>query len=283
MESPTTPLAVCCLECGRTFDQGLPEGAAAAPPADPWSMTQALVHVLQDETNLHLTYETLILRLLQKVAHAYRVPWTTVLETTRHPHLDPMLQQRLQGWWHARTRPVTLDEQHCVERVLGRDHVRSTDLLKLAGCLHKVAPTPKDVWVWFGVDGLLGDDPKRYVDAARDRPRHVQAVRMLYEEEWGIETPNAMKEVLEAIFRGEQQGACRDAYVAAVGGWEAVRQVADALESKRKRVDGESSRKRSKGGKPSAAAGGGTCMVAAATEEEASAATAESAESSQEE
>ena len=215
--------------------------------SDPFHLLQRelIVQVLQHETNFHLTYDTIIIRLLQRVAETFRLPWTTVLETTRHCYLPPILQTRLFDWWKERVKPVTIDEQHCVERVLGRDHVRVTDLLKLAGCMHKLAPTPKDVWIWFAVDGFLGDDPKKYVDATfklEERTKHVHAVRTIYEQ-YDVQSPEAMKDILETIYRGQDHEA-RDVYLATVGGWEAAKQMAEWMETKRKKVEGESNRKR---------------------------------------
>ncbi|GFT02019.1 uncharacterized protein TNCV_2635991 [Trichonephila clavipes] len=77
--------------------------------------------------------------------------------------------------------------QHCVERILGRDNVRSSDLIKLIGILHKISD-PKTVYEFFAIDDYQGDDPKKYVelfryDAEDVRGKHVRAVRLLYRDE----------------------------------------------------------------------------------------------------
>ncbi|GBN19750.1 hypothetical protein AVEN_261820-1 [Araneus ventricosus] len=171
----------------------------------------SLVHLLLEEElkrcdNPHLTYETLILRLVKRLLVRFRIPWAYVMEVVRQGPcmLDEELHRVLQDVWNRRKRPVTLDEQHCVERILGRDHVRAADLIKLIGIIHKIADPPV-AWHFFAVDGFLGDDPKRYVDAFRYcaedvQGKHIRAVRLLYDL-LKIENPAAMRALLETIFR----------------------------------------------------------------------------------
>ncbi|GFV88328.1 uncharacterized protein TNCV_858811 [Trichonephila clavipes] len=80
--------------------------------------------------------------------------------------MDSHLHQDLLKIWHQRSKNTTLDEQHCVERILGRDNVRSSDLIKLSGILHKISD-PKTVCEFFAMDGYQGDDPKKYVELFR--------------------------------------------------------------------------------------------------------------------
>lgn len=213
-------------------------------------MTAALVQEIRDERNAHLTYETIVVRILTRLAEAFGLSWNQVVETTRHVYVPRQLHALLEGMWRERTKPVTLEEQHCVERILGRDYVRATDLIKLAGCVGKFAQHDKDVWRLFAVDGWLGEDPKRYVEAlARGsgedaKAKHVRVVRQWYREE-RVKHPVEMKEILEDVFQGGDS-TWRKEYVEAVGGEEAVKQVVEWLEGKKKKVEGETSRKRSK-------------------------------------
>ncbi|GFQ92238.1 uncharacterized protein TNCT_384701 [Trichonephila clavata] len=101
---------------------------------------------MEQHDNPHLTFETLVLRLLKRVSHSFHLPWSHVLEVSRQaPYLmDPHLHQDLLHIWTLRSKQATLDEQHCVERILGRDNVRSSDLIKLASILQKISD-PKSV------------------------------------------------------------------------------------------------------------------------------------------
>ncbi|GFQ78440.1 uncharacterized protein TNCT_152711 [Trichonephila clavata] len=89
---------------------------------------------MEHHDNPHLTFQTLILRLLKRVSHSFHLPWSHVLEVSRQaPYLmDSHLHQDLLQIWTLRSKNATLDEQHCIERILGRDNVRSSDLIKLA-------------------------------------------------------------------------------------------------------------------------------------------------------
>ncbi|GFR24040.1 uncharacterized protein TNCT_515291 [Trichonephila clavata] len=80
--------------------------------------------------------------------------------------MDPHLHQDLLHIWTLRSKQATLDEQHCVERILGRDNVRSSDLIKLATILQKISD-PKTVYEFFAMDGYQGEDPKKYIDLFR--------------------------------------------------------------------------------------------------------------------
>ncbi|GFU74769.1 uncharacterized protein TNCV_2431591 [Trichonephila clavipes] len=87
----------------------------------------------------------------------------------------------------SRFKNATLDEQHCVERILGRDNVRSSDLIKLIIILHKISD-PKAMYEFFAMDGYQGVDPKKYVELFRydtdnARGKHVRAVCLLYHHE----------------------------------------------------------------------------------------------------
>ncbi|GFQ71741.1 uncharacterized protein TNCT_609391 [Trichonephila clavata] len=141
---------------------------------------------IETSDNPHLTYETLVTRILKRVSDSFHLPWSHVLELSRQaPYLmDSNLHQDLLKIWTQRSKNATLDEQHCVERILGRDYVRSSDLIKLGSILNKVTD-PKTIYEFFAMDGYQGDDPKKYVelfryDAQDLRGKHVRAVRLLY-------------------------------------------------------------------------------------------------------
>ncbi|GFX23053.1 uncharacterized protein TNCV_360671 [Trichonephila clavipes] len=157
--------------------------------------------------NPHLTFETIVTRVLRRVSESFHLPWSHILELSRQaPYLmDSNLHQDLLKIWHQRSKNTTLDEQHCVERILGRDNVRSSDLIKLIGILHKISD-PKTVYEFFAMDGYQGDDPKKYVelfryDAEDVRGKHVRAVRLLYRDEV-VNTPQECRSFLESIFDG---------------------------------------------------------------------------------
>ncbi|KAG8172724.1 hypothetical protein JTE90_003913 [Oedothorax gibbosus] len=208
-------------------------------------LTDVFVQILQNETNIHLTYETIVIRILKTIAELYRLSWNNVLETTRQIYIDSKLQNLLLHCWNQRTKVFTLEEQHCIERILGRDHVRISDLIKFAGCAHKVFLKPRDLWWWFGMDGFLGEDPKRYVDSSFrfDKNRHVEAVRTLLEKCPEITTLDVLKETIQAIFRGEEHAA-RYVYLDTVGGLEAVKWIIEIIDSKLKKMEGEGNKKR---------------------------------------
>lgn len=210
-------------------------------------MTAALVQEIREERNCHLLYETIVLRIVKRLAESFGLPWDQVIETTRHVYIPQTLHALLERMWSERTQSVSLEEQHCIERILGRDYVRAADLVKLAGCINKFAHQEKDVWLMFAVDGLLGEDPKRYVEVFRCddvKAKHVRVVRQWYQEE-RVRHPVEMKEILQDVFQGGDS-TWRNEYVEAVGGTKAVKQIVEWFESRRKRVEGEPSRKRGK-------------------------------------
>ncbi|GFR17693.1 uncharacterized protein TNCT_66261 [Trichonephila clavata] len=186
--------------------------------------SQLCLNVFTQETeqhdNPHLTFEALVLRLLKCVSHSFHLPWSHVLEVSRQaPYLmDPHLHQDLLHIWTLRSKQATLDEQHCVERILGRDNVRSSDLIKLASILQKISD-PKTVYEFFAVDGYQGEDPKKYInlfryEAEEARGKHVRTVRQLYRS--GVcMSPHECRYFLESIFEGTCPES-RDGYVESV-------------------------------------------------------------------
>ncbi|GFQ72286.1 uncharacterized protein TNCT_35861 [Trichonephila clavata] len=187
---------------------------------------------MEQHDNPHLTFETLVLRLLKRVSHSFHLPWSHVLEVSRQaPYLmDPHLHQDLLHIWTLRSKQATLDEQHCVERILGRDNVRSSDLIKLASILQKISD-PKTVYEFFAMDGYQGEDPKKYIDlfryeAEEARGKHVRAVRQLYRSGL-VQTPHECRSFLESIFEGTRPES-RDGYVESV-----QEQVAEIAEWRR--------------------------------------------------
>ncbi|GFQ80506.1 uncharacterized protein TNCT_266481 [Trichonephila clavata] len=195
---------------------------------------------MEHHDNPHLTFETLVLRLLKRVSHSFHLPWSHVLEVSRQaPYLmDSHLHQDLLKIWTLRSKNATLDEQHCIERILGRDNVRSSDLIKLASILHKISD-PKTVYEFFAMDGYQGEDPKKYIDlfrydAEEARGKHVRAVRQLYRSGL-VQTPQECRSFLESIFDGTCP-ECRDGYVESVQ--EQVAEIAEwrrEQQTKRKR------------------------------------------------
>ncbi|GFX32980.1 uncharacterized protein TNCV_5005401 [Trichonephila clavipes] len=159
--------------------------------------------------------------------------------------MDSNLHQDLFKIWHQRSKNTTLDEQHCVERILGGDNGRSSDLIKLIGTLHKISD-PKTVYEFFAMDGYQGDDPKKYVelfryDAEDVRGKHVRAVRLLYRDEV-VNIPQECRSFLESIFDGTYTNTkYKDMYVEHVRG-----QLADMAEwrqqTKKKRPAEEDAR-----------------------------------------
>ncbi|GFR27792.1 uncharacterized protein TNCT_566151, partial [Trichonephila clavata] len=140
------------------------------------------------------------------------------------------LHQDLLKIWTLRSKNATLDEQHCIERILGRDNVRSSDLIKLASILQKISD-PKTVYEFFAMDGYQGEDPKKYIDlfrydAEEARYKHVRAVRQLYRSGL-VQTPHECRSFWESIFEGTCPES-RDGYVESV-----QEQVAEIAEWRR--------------------------------------------------
>ncbi|GFW46582.1 uncharacterized protein TNCV_1936521 [Trichonephila clavipes] len=197
--------------------------------------------------NPHLTFETIVTRVLRRVSESFHLPWSHILELSRQaPYLmDSNLHRDLLKIWHQRSKNTTLDEQHCVERILGLDNVRSSDLIKLIGILHKISD-PKTVYEFFAMDGYQGEDPKKHVelfryDAEDIRGKHVRAVRMLYRDEV-VNTPQECRSFLESIFDGTCTNTeYKDMYVEHVRG-----KLADMVEwrqqTKKKRPAEEDAR-----------------------------------------
>ncbi|GFQ69524.1 uncharacterized protein TNCT_33861 [Trichonephila clavata] len=179
---------------------------------------------VEDHNNPHLTFETLVIHILKGLSQSFHLPWSHVLEVSRQaPYLmDSHLHEDLLKIWTLRSKNATLDEQHCVERILGRDNVRSSDLIKLTSILHKISD-PKTVYEFFAMDGFQGDDPKKYIEA---RGKRVRTVRLLYRS-GVVYTPQECRSFLESIF----DVTCteyKDRYVEYVQG-----QVADMAEWRR--------------------------------------------------
>ncbi|GFX25800.1 uncharacterized protein TNCV_2639441 [Trichonephila clavipes] len=204
----------------------------------PFWMSLFSREIESNHDNPHLTFETIVMRVLKNVSESFHLPWSHVLELSRQaPYLmDSNLHQDLLKIWTQRSKNVTLDEQHCVERILGRDNVRSSDLIKLVSILHKISD-PKAIYEFFAMDGYQGDDPKKYVELFRydtedARGKHVRAVRLLYRQEV-VHTPQECRSFLESIFDGTcTDTEYKDMYVEHVQG-----QVADMAEWRREQLD----------------------------------------------
>ena len=189
-------------------------------------MNNLLLQEIQSSDNPYLTTETLLIRILKRMSDLCQISWPIVVNTIRKGNclLNPNLQKQLFNMWNICTKHVTFEEQYCMERILGHDFVRQTDLLKLAGCLNKIAEK-KQVWTFFAVDGFLGDNPKRYVPDSfcieEMKSKHAQAVRVMYQE---LDSPSSIKEALEIIFN---RGIENHVYIEIVGGWDTVKQIAE--------------------------------------------------------
>ncbi|GFR19940.1 uncharacterized protein TNCT_325801 [Trichonephila clavata] len=131
---------------------------------------------VEDHNNPHLTFETLVIRILKRLSQSFHLPWSHVLKVSRQaPYLmDSHLHQDLLKIWTLRSKNASLDEQHCVERILGRDNVRSSDLIKSTSILHKISD-PKTVYEFFAMDGHQGDDPKKYIEMFRYDAKEARA------------------------------------------------------------------------------------------------------------
>ncbi|GFQ85133.1 uncharacterized protein TNCT_530781 [Trichonephila clavata] len=134
---------------------------------------------VEDHNNPHLTFETLVIRILKRLSQSFHLPWSHVLEVSRQA---PYLMDSFRGF--AQNLDSTLQKCHFGRAALCRDNVRSSDLIKLTSILHKISD-PKTVYEFFVMDGFQGDDLKKYIemfryDAEEARDKHVRAVRLLY-------------------------------------------------------------------------------------------------------
>lgn len=177
-------------------------------PESEYPIKQFLELVLLEKiktcVNPYVTYETLVLRVFQDLAHLTHIPWSGILDAVARPCvLDSKLHDIILSLWEERKRNTTLDEQQALERLLGHDHVRHADILKLASYLGKPNNGDmKPIWKLFAVDGLSGSELKNYADNfKRDdfKWQHAQAVRELYAF---VDTPETMKEIVEMAFEG---------------------------------------------------------------------------------
>ena len=196
-----------------------------SPPCDSNNLLDnMLFQEIQSTYNPYLTMETLILRLSRRISDHYQIPFHIIINRIRKCNcfLDPTLQNSL--YIMSRDKTFTIDEQHCIERLLGHDFVRQTDLLKLAGFSSKFADQAL-VWKFFAVDGYLGSNPKQYIPDSFStddfKRKHAEGVRYMYEE---LNLPNEIKEALEVIFDGKCEN---HAYVQIVGGMEIVKHIAE--------------------------------------------------------
>lgn len=197
------------------------ETSSTSTPSDTQYFTEQpekdlLDHLILRElsrvNNFHLTQETIILRVLINLASSAHLPWSSVVETVTRPCLlDADLHNQIMALWEERKRNTTLDETQTLERLLGHDYVRPTDLLKLAAYLVKLKPTDmKPVWKLFAVDGFLGTDPKMYVDSFKNdevKQEHAHAIRHLYSF---VDTPELMKEIVDVAFERVLDEKARD-------------------------------------------------------------------------
>ncbi|GFV24429.1 uncharacterized protein TNCV_5024541 [Trichonephila clavipes] len=104
--------------------------------------------------NPHLTFKTIVTRVLRRVSESFHLPWSHILELSRQaPYLmHSNLHQDLLKIWNQRSKNTTLDEQHYVECIFSRDNAQSSDLIKLISILYKISD-PKTVYEFFAMDG----------------------------------------------------------------------------------------------------------------------------------
>ncbi|GFX62976.1 hypothetical protein TNCV_1100691 [Trichonephila clavipes] len=94
--------------------------------------------------------------------------------------MDFYLHQDLLKIWTQCSKNAPFDEQPCVERIFGRDNMRSSDWIKLIIILHKIIDS-KTVYEFFAMNGYQGDDLKKHVelfryDAEDARGKHVRDI-----------------------------------------------------------------------------------------------------------
>ncbi|GIX78619.1 uncharacterized protein CDAR_201741 [Caerostris darwini] len=181
-------------------------------------LKKALLQQVLNTKNPNLTHDALVLRVLQRIAKLAHVSWDDLMDICKQGacRLDSELHELVLDIWEKRKQP-TMDEQHCVERILARDYVRSVDLLKWAQILAKSSVVGKNVWKLFAVDGSVGNDLNKYVDRFRwtdgIKAIHVSAVRMLYEH---CDTPEQVKSVVENALE-QKEDSLAQVYVDCVG------------------------------------------------------------------
>lgn len=200
-----------------------------------------MLQLLSENENPYLTQETLILRIFKVIAGLANVSWPSLMDAIKQGtcRLNQDLHEQILEIWEPRRRQATQDEVNCVERILARDHVRPSDLMKFAIVLGKQTPN-RAVWKLFAVDNFQGIDVKRYVDHFKwndddVKSKHVDAVRGLYDK--GVENPEEIREIIENVFNkdGSTDTELEKYYVDTV----CLENIAELREWKRKQSDEE--------------------------------------------
>lgn len=191
--------------------------------------------VIRDYPDLCVSHKSILEKTCAYASEAYQkfvfgcVPWVTEIDYKQDFELDVQQIEHLKTIRQSLVRCITLEEEQLLDRIIERLDKDATctipDMITLAECMPKFAKD-LDVYKFFAVDGLLGNDTTRYVDAFKYtdyRKRHAQAVREMYA--LNITTsPEDTKEALETIFRiGWHIG--RHLYVDTVGGWSNVDRI----------------------------------------------------------
>ncbi|KAF8785775.1 hypothetical protein HNY73_011280 [Argiope bruennichi] len=107
------------------------------------------------------------------------------------------------------TPAVTNGDNEELEKILAKDYVKPSDMLRFIGILLKretkqTIPTMSKIYELLGVDGYLGNDPKRYVEYLKYsnddyKKVHVHAIRQMYRD--GLcQSPEDVYFVLQTTF-----------------------------------------------------------------------------------
>lgn len=172
---------------------------------------QAILYEFQSSKNPFLTKETVVARVLHRLAARANVNFPPLDPVPRPCILDEAAHSLVLDMWEKRRGHLvpSVEEQQCMERVLGRDKVRPSDLIKSAQYLMKNCESNADtVNLLFAVDGCRGEDVKNYVDTffCKDdvaKTRHVNQVRIMLSK---LNNPKNVKYILEKVWNDQTTG-----------------------------------------------------------------------------
>ncbi|GFU43413.1 uncharacterized protein TNCV_4686781 [Trichonephila clavipes] len=146
----------------------------------PFWMSLLAREIERTNDNPHLTFETIVTRVLRRVSESFHLPWVPYLGIVSPSSLFDGFQSA-PGF--AQNMESTLQKYHFGRATLHGMHIGSRQC-----------------------DGYQGDDPKKYVElfrygAENIRGKHVRAVRLLYRYEV-VNNPQECRSFLESIFDG---------------------------------------------------------------------------------
>ncbi|KAF8782563.1 hypothetical protein HNY73_012830 [Argiope bruennichi] len=135
-------------------------------------------------------------------------------------YIDAELRQMMEDIWNLQSHPntftgnnatpaVTNGDNEELEKMLAKDYVKPSDMLRFTGILSKretkqTIPTMSKIYKLLGVDGYLGNDLKRcveYLKYSNDdyKTVHVHAIRQMYRD--GLcQSPEDVYFVLQTTF-----------------------------------------------------------------------------------